>query len=300
MSANSLSKPQSRVAVWVSALRPATLLAGVAPVMVGASLAWSHESFAWLPSLAALAGALLIQVATNFINDYADHRRGADGVDRLGPPRAASQGWLSPQALLRAALFCLLLTAFIGVYLTAVGGLPILLLGLASLICAFAYTAGPFPLAYLGLGDIFVIAFFGLGAVCGTYFLNLGRVGLGAVLAGFAVGCLATAILVVNNLRDALSDAKVEKRTLIVRFGDRFGRIEHAVLLLLPYVFIAYGLVSDALPLGAGLVLLSAPLALREIHLLKTLQGAQLNPRLGGAARLEFVFCLCFSVGCLL
>lgn len=296
MSANMPSQPQSRIAVWVSAVRPATLLAGVAPVMVGASLA--QDSFAWLPSLAALAGALLIQVATNFINDYADHRRGADGADRLGPPRAASQGWLSPQALLRAALLCLLLTALIGIYLTAVAGLPILLLGLASLVCAFAYTAGPFPLAYLGLGEIFVIAFFGLGAVCGTYFLNVGRLGLGAVLAGLAVGCSATAILVVNNLRDARSDAKAAKRTLVVRFGDRFGRVEHGAFLLLPYAFIAYGLLTEVLPLGTSLVALSAPLAVREIQLLKALKGAALNPRLGGAARLEFVFCLCFALGC--
>jgi 1,4-dihydroxy-2-naphthoate octaprenyltransferase len=268
--------------------------------MVGASLAWAHGSFAWLASLAALLGALLIQVATNFINDYADHRRGADGADRLGPARAASQGWLSPKALLRAALLCLLLTGLLGIYLTAVGGLPILLLGLASLICAFAYTAGPFPLAYLGLGDLFVIAFFGLGAVCGTYFLNLGRVELGAVLAGLAVGCLATAILVVNNLRDALGDAKVAKRTLVVRFGDRFGRVEHGALVLLPYVFIAFGLVTETLPVGTGLVVLTAPLAAREIGLLKRVTGAGLNPRLGGAARLEFVFCLCFALGCLL
>lgn len=299
MSATHAATP-GPVAVWWAAIRPATLWAGAVPVLVGTALALADGHRAWLPAAAALLGALLIQIGTNLVNDHADFARGADGPDRLGPARATAKGWLSARQVAAGAALSLGLAALVGVYIAWVGGWPMLALGVASIACAVAYTAGPLPLAYLGLGDVFVLAFFGLGATGGTYFIQAGALGAGAVWAGLAVGALATAILVVNNLRDRRSDARAGKRTLAVRFGERFARRQYAAL-----VIGAYGLVIGAVATGAGgpgwlLTFASLPLAIRELRALRTVDGAALNPHLGATARLELVFGLLLGAGALL
>jgi len=252
--------------------------------MVGTGLAISDGQWAALPACIALIGALLIQIACNLVNDYSDFESGADTEARLGPARAAQQGWLTVSDLKRGALISLALAGLTGVYLTYVAGWPILLLGLLSLLCAVAYTAGPFPLAYLGLGDLFVLLFFGFGAVGGTYYVQALSLKPELIGWGWSVGALATAILVVNNLRDREGDARAAKRTLAVRFGPSFARLEYSALVVSALLW----------PASQGLYL---PLALSPIALWLTmrvwrLDGEALNPLLGQTALLELAFCV--------
>jgi 1,4-dihydroxy-2-naphthoate octaprenyltransferase len=290
----SASQTPSRARAWWLTLRPATLWAGAAPVFVGGALAARDGRFSLLPAAAALAGACLIQIGCNLVNDYSDFEKGADDDARLGPARAAAQGWLSVRDLKRGAALSLALAALIGVYLTSVGGAPILALGVASLLSAVAYTAGPFPLAYVGLGDLFVLMFFGGGAVGGTYYLLAADLSAGALAAGGAVGALATAILVVNNLRDREGDARVGKRTLAVRFGARAARLEYSALLAVAFSLVGWrAAVEGDIAWLAPLVTL--PLALRRALQVWRTDGAALNPLLGATARLELLFCLALS-----
>ena len=204
---------------WLLAIRPKTLTAAAAPVYLGTGLAAHHGVVDLLPAAAALLGAFLIQIGTNLANDYYDFLRGGDTEDRVGPLRVTQAGMISPGSVRNAAYLVLGLALLVGVYLVMVGGLPIVLVGLASLVCAIAYTGGPFPLAYHGLGDVFVFVFFGLVAVGGTYWVQALSLEPGVWLAGAGMGALATAILVVNNLRDIHTDARAGKRTLATRIG---------------------------------------------------------------------------------
>ncbi len=294
-----MSRRPSTLEVWRAAIRPATLWAGAVPVFVGTGLAVANERGAWGPASAALLGALLIQIGTNLVNDWADFRRGADGPDRLGPARAAAQGWLTPAQVAMGAAVALSGAALVGAYLVAVGGWPILALGVASLACAVGYTAGPLPLAYVGLGDAFVLLFFGVAAVVGTYFVQTGGVSGSSLVAAVAVGALATAILVVNNLRDRVSDARVGKRTLAVRFGARFTRAEYVALVAGAYVVVATAALTGA-GVGWWLPWLSLPLAARTTRAVLQTDGAALNPLLAATARLELVFGLLLTAGVLL
>jgi 1,4-dihydroxy-2-naphthoate octaprenyltransferase len=221
-----------RYRIWIHASRPRTLTAAAAPVLLGTGLAIGHGAFRLGPALAALFGALLIQVGTNLANDYYDHLRGGDSEDRVGPVRVTQAGLLAPVAVRNGAFRVLGLALALGVYLVWVGGLPILVIGLASLVCAVAYTGGPFPLAYHGLGDVFVFVFFGLVAVGGTYWVQALAYPPEAFVAGAGMGAMATAILVVNNLRDIETDAGAGKRTLAVRIG-RTATIEEYVFLII-------------------------------------------------------------------
>lgn len=286
-------------ATWWAAIRPATLWAGAVPVIVGTALAVAEGHRAWAAAAAAMLGALLIQIGTNLVNDYSDFHKGADGPDRLGPARATAKGWLTPRQVATGAALSLGGAAAVGVYITAIGGWPMLALGLASIACAVAYTAGPLPLAYLGLGDVFVLLFFGLGATGGTYYLQAGALDGGAVIAGLAVGALATAILVVNNLRDRHTDARAGKRTTAVRFGGRFAREQYIALLVAAYGLVIGAVLGGIAGPGWLLALASLPLAAREIRALTTVDGAALNPHLGATARLELVFGLLLSAGVL-
>lgn len=303
--------PPARVArpstarVWLSAARPATLAASFAPVIAGTALAERDGGARWLPALAALAGAVLIQLGTNLHNDAADHERGADGPERLGPPRATALGWLDRATVRRAAALAFALALVPGAYLGVVGGWPLLVLGLVSIACGVLYTGGPFPLAYVGLGEVFVVAFFGVAAVAGTHVVQRGSssgasgasgVSLEAVLVGVALGLAASAILAVNNLRDRAGDARANKRTLVVRFGERFARAEHAACLLLPFLVFA-GLYARAQWTGWLVPLAALPLAAREIVLVRRKDGRALNPHLGGAARVELVLALLLALG---
>ncbi|MDT8370278.1 MAG: 1,4-dihydroxy-2-naphthoate polyprenyltransferase [Longimicrobiales bacterium] len=215
---------------WVLAARPKTLPAAAAPVLVGTALAAYRGAFAPFPALAALAGALLIQIATNFANDYFDFVKGADTETRVGPTRVTQAGLLSPAAVRNAMIAALAAALGVGVYLVGVGGWPIVWIGVASLVCAVAYTGGPYPLAYHGLGDLFVFIFFGLIAVAGTVYVQAGHFPPEAWLAGAGIGAMSTAILVVNNLRDLDTDARAGKRTMAVRLGPLGTRMEYAWL----------------------------------------------------------------------
>ena len=296
----SASAPPSAARAWALAIRPKTLPAGAVPVLVGTALAAAAGHFAAGPAAAALVVALLVQVGTNLANDYYDFKKGADNEDRLGPARATQQGWISPNQVLAATGLVLLLAFAIGMYLTWVAGWPALIIGLVSIFFAVAYTGGPFPLAYHGLGDLFVLIFFGFVATAGTFYVQAMSVNPAVFLAAAPVGLIATAILVVNNLRDRHTDAAANKRTLAVRFGERAARIEYTVLIAVAYLAPIVAVLTGWGGLGWLLPLVSLPLAARNIRAIWTTDGAALNPYLGATAKLEMVFGILLSVGVLL
>lgn len=284
-----------RAAVWLAAIRPRTLPAAVVPVAVGLAAASRSVALDVPVAVATLAAALLIQIGTNLANDYYDFLSGADAEDRLGPTRVTQAGLVSPGAVRTATIAVLGAAGAIGLWLVTVGGWPILAVGVLSLVCAIAYTGGPFPLAHHGLGDLFVFLFFGLVAVNGTAFLQTGVLEPVSALAAVPVGCLATAILVVNNLRDAVTDARAGKRTLAVRIGPRATRAEYGLLVGLAFV----ALVPLALVAGAAVLaaLLALPLAAHEVRSLLAREGTALNRSLAGTARLHLVVGLLLALG---
>jgi len=248
---------------WMLATRPRTLTAAAAPVLLGTGLALGQSAFSALPALAALMGALLIQIGTNLANDYYDHVRGGDTEERVGPIRVTQAGLIPPETVRRATYLVLGAALLLGVYLVWIGGWPIVIIGLASLVCAVAYTGGPFPLAYHGLGDLFVFLFFGLAAVGGTYWVQAFSFGPEALLAGAGMGAMNTAILVVNNLRDLETDARAGKRTLAVRLGPEGTKFEFLFLVLMGFGAPVMGMVFYGWPawvllsFGAALPLMS-------------------------------------------
>ncbi len=289
----------TRARAWLAAIRPATLTAAIGPVAVGSALAAADGAFDVLPAAAALAGALLIQIGTNLFNDYADFVKGADTAARLGPPRAVQRGWLTARQVLGGAMGCFALAVIVGLYLVVHAGWPLVVVGALSVACGFAYTGGPAPLAYTGLGDPFVLAFFGVVAVAGTYFVQALTLTPAVIVSGVAVGAVATAILVVNNLRDRHTDRVAGKRTLVVRFGERFGRIEYVVLLAMAYA-VPVALLTAGASAGWLLPLLSLPLAARRVRRVLALDGAALNAELAATAQLGLAFNLLLATGVLL
>ncbi len=286
------------VQAWILAARPKTLTAAVAPVLVGTGLASHDGRLAVLPAVAALVGAILIQVATNLANDYYDFVRGGDTVDRVGPVRVTQAGLIAPDAVRRAMVAVLLLAFLPGVYLVAVGGWPIVWIGLASLACAVLYTGGPYPLAYHGLGDLFVFVFFGLVAVGGTYWVQALAWPPGAVLAGVGLGALSTAILVANNLRDIDTDAAAGKRTLAVRLGRTGTRVEYLVLLATAMAVPPVGVATLGWPYPALGALLAAPLCWAPARAVMTAtEPHSLIPALGATARVVAVYGTLFALG---
>lgn len=290
----------SLLASWILAARPKTLSAASMPVLVGSACAYSLGGFRLGPGLAALAGALLLQIGANFANDVYDYEKGADTAERLGPTRAVQAGLLSPAAMKRGMVVVFLVALLIGCYLTAVAGPVILAIGIASIISAIAYTGGPYPLGYNGLGDVFVFVFFGLVAVCGTVFVHLGSVPPAALWCSVPVGALATAILVVNNLRDHEQDARVGKRTLAVRWGARTVIYEYGVLLALSYAVPLFLATSSAQGRFVLLPLLTLPLGRKLMRAVATERGRDLNARLAGTAKLLLLFGLLFTLGIVL
>ena len=215
--------------VWLSAARPRTLPAAVAPVLAASALAWRDGDFVAPAALACLGFALLVQIGTNFANDYYDFVKGADTAERVGPRRAVASGWVTPVVMKRAMIAVFALAFVLGLTLLCYGGWPLLVIGVASIVCGVAYTGGPYPLGYNGLGDVFVFIFFGLVAVGATYFVQTGVVTSDAWIIGVGIGALAANILVVNNYRDVETDARAGKRTLVVRFGRTFARVQFVV-----------------------------------------------------------------------
>jgi 1,4-dihydroxy-2-naphthoate octaprenyltransferase len=304
----------SRREAWVIAARPHTLPAAAAPVVVGVGLAVAEGSFAPWPALAALVGALCIQVGTNFANDYFDAEKGVDSDDSEGFTRVTQAGLIPPGQVRAAMVAAFAAAVFVGTYLVVVGGLPILVVGLAGVASGYAYAGGPFPLGSNGLGDLFVFVFFGLVAVTGTYYVQAaaavpevpvapppGTVPPEAVVASLPAAGVSTAILVVNNVRDLETDRAAGKRTLAVIVGYRWSRVEFAALLALAY------LAPAALWLGFGygpavlLPLLTLPLAVSLVRTLATeTDEAALNPALERTGKLLAAHSALFAAGLVL
>jgi 1,4-dihydroxy-2-naphthoate octaprenyltransferase len=285
------------VRAWILAARPATLTAAFAPVAVGTACAWHVDAFRWEAALAALLGAFLIQVATNFANDMYDFQKGADTEARLGPVRAAQAGLLTVAQLRRGIIITFAFALAIGVYLTWLAGPVVVIIGLSSIAAGLAYTGGPFPLAYNGLGDAFVMLFFGFVAVSGTAFVQALSVPSVAWLASVPIGALATAILAVNNVRDFEGDASAGKRTLIVRFGRRAGVVEYAVLLAIAYATPVVMVLVGWTRAWVFLPFLTLPWALSLARSVARDRGVVLNETLGGTAKLLSVYGMLFAIG---
>jgi 1,4-dihydroxy-2-naphthoate octaprenyltransferase len=285
------------VGAWVLACRPATLTAAVSPVAVGTACAVAAHGFRPLPALAALFGAAFLQIGSNLANDVFDFEKGADTEERLGPVRAAQAGLLTPKQLRLGMVVVFGLAFAVGVYLTAFAGPVVVAIGLASIASAIAYTGGPYPLGYHGLGDVFVMLFFGFVAVCGTAFVQTGTVPPVAWLASIPVGAIATAILVVNNVRDCETDVRAGKRTLPVRFGRQSGLIEYAALLGAAYVVPVFIAATGRASAYVLLPLLTAPHAAKLVRRVFTDTGRDLNASLVATAKLLFFHSILFAVG---
>lgn len=285
---------------WILAARPKTLTAAVIPVIAGTAMAAAERiRIDWALFLFALLGALFIQIGTNLINDVADFRKGSDTAERLGPVRVTQAGLLTERAVAAGAVLAFAAAVICGIPLVVHGGMPLIVIGVASLVAGYAYTAGPFPLAYHGWGDFFVILFFGVIAVGGSYFLQTGTMSIQALLAGVSVGSLAAVLIAVNNLRDRQGDLQSGKRTLAVRFGVRFARVEIAMLALAPFAIGVYWL-PRGLPLAFLLPLLALPLAVAIIRSARRDSGRELNRTLGKAAALHALHGILFSLGVVL
>ncbi|MBP8242627.1 MAG: 1,4-dihydroxy-2-naphthoate polyprenyltransferase, partial [Thermoflexales bacterium] len=239
---------------WIIAARPRTLPAAVVPVLVGSAIAWRQGGFRLPVFIAALAASVLIQIGTNYANDLFDYLKGTD-KDRKGPTRVTQSGLLTPRAVATGTAIVFGLAALIGVYLVSVGGLPILIIGLLSILAGVGYTAGPYPLAYIGLGDAFAFLFFGVVATAGTTLAHTGRLDPLAIAASVPVGCLVMNIITVNNLRDIPTDKVAGKHTLAVRIGDQATRAQFGISTALAY----------AIPPALALAGLAGPLAILPV-----------------------------------
>jgi 1,4-dihydroxy-2-naphthoate octaprenyltransferase len=280
-------RPPAGWQLWWLAIRPRTLTMSIAPVVAGTALGWSEGGHIDpRPFLAALGGALLIQAGTNLHNDVADALRGGDQPMRQGPPRVTALGWASPDRVRAAALICFGLACLFGFYLIHLGGVPILALGLASLAGGWCYSGGPRPIAYSPYGELFVIAFFGLGAVGGSYYLQTHTLSLSALIAGLAIGSVAAAVLMANNYRDMEPDRLIGRRTLAINAGLRNSQALYAVMVLAPFVLLA----GPTGPHGGWLVLGALPIAIGLIRRFVTeARGPAFNAILGATARLQLV-----------
>jgi len=286
---------------WILAARPRTLSLSMAPVAVGAALAWAAEhKVAWPAAIVALIGSLLIQIATNLHNDAADARRGGDGDGRVGPLRATAAGLLNGDAVKRGAFLCFALAAVAGIYLVAVGGWPILLLGLASIASGWAYTGGPRPIAYSPLGEIFVIAFFGIGAVGGTFWLCTLHLSAAAFYGGLACGFFAAAVLLVNNHRDLETDARAGRLTLPMIIGLRATYWLYGVFMLLPFALLP--LLARELPHGEvwPALLALAPVVPLIVRFAREPHGSGFNAILARTAQVQLLFALLLCGGLIL
>lgn len=290
----------SGLSIWIQAARPATLTLSAAPVILAAAFGWVDGVFDGVAVFFALWVAAFIQIGTNIANDYFDFKKGADTEDRLGPARVTQQGWAKPKTVAIAAALCFALAFLGGLVLVYKAGWILLLVGIFSILAGAWYTGGPAPLAYTGLSDIFVVIFFGPVAVLGTYYAQSRMLSWPIGVASIALGLMATAVLVVNNLRDRHTDVIAHKRTLVVRFGRRFGEIEHAFCLLAPFAIVGVGVLKGIFSVGALLTLILLPVAVHEIRSVLRKDGVDLNVHLAGSARAAVLFSILFSLGIVL
>jgi 1,4-dihydroxy-2-naphthoate octaprenyltransferase len=289
------------VRIWLMAARPRTLPAAVAPVLVGTALAGYAGVFHALRFVAALLGAILIQVGTNLSNDYSDARRGADAEDRLGPVRVTAGGLVPPRQVLIATYATFALAVLAGVYLVVVAGWQLLLVGAASILAGVAYTGGPKPYGYEGLGELFVFLFFGIVAVAGSYFVQVRHLEWEAFALAVPVGLLAAAILVVNNVRDIDSDRRAGKRTLAVRLGRDRTRTLLAVVVYLAYALAPVTWIFGPLTAWVLLPWLTLILATRVVRSVRNhADGPTLNQALAQTGMLQLAFCTLLAAGLLL
>ncbi len=274
---------------WFLALRPKTLTAALVPVVVATALVKANGyEVQWWISITALLASFFIQIATNLINDAIDFDKGADTATRTGPTRVTQSGLLTRNQVMTGGFVCLAVALALGIPLVLLGGWPIVAIGVVSLFLAYSYTGGPFPLAYLGLGDLFVVLFFGVIAVGGTYFLHTQSYHHHALIAGVQVGCLATVLIAINNLRDSPQDRLVGKKTLAVRFGARFAKFEIIAMIAIPFLLWSmYG------PFGASLIFMALPALIGvplAIAVWRTEPGPIMNRYLARAAGLQLSF----------
>ncbi len=291
----------SNLKIWVEAARPKTLAAAFVPVLVGATIAYQHELINWMATTVALICAFLIQIGTNFANDYFDFVKGADTEERIGFERATAKGLISPKTMLNATIICMALAFVFGLYLVWIGGTVVLIIGLLSLLFGVLYTGGPFPLGYNGLGDLFVFIFFGIVAVMTTYYVNALAWSVDTFWASLAVGALCTNILVVNNLRDVEQDKIAGKKTLGVLFGETMLKVEYTFMLMLAFAIPPHFYYQ----LGYGewifLPFLILPVALLHTKTIWTeTEKRNLNQQLEKTAKFMTLFGLLFSIGIIL
>lgn len=285
---------------WITAARPRTLTLSVMPVVLGTALAWaSNRKIDAFAVLAACLGSMFIQVGTNLHNDAADLERGGDGPDRLGPPRVTASGLLSGASVKRGAIVCFAIAAVFGIYLVTVGGWPILVLGVLSILSGWAYTGGPLPIAYTPLGELFVIVFFGIGAVGGTYWLCAADLAAPALAGGVALGLLTGAVLLVNNHRDVEADARVGRRTLAIVAGPQFTTWIYTGFMLVPYALLPF--IGHALPHGHVWPAFAAlpPTLLLIYRFAHEPPGCGFNRILVQTVQIQFLFGVLLSVGLL-
>lgn len=292
-------KPNSLKA-WMLAFRPKLLPASAMPVIVASALTLHNHRFQWIPTLVCLLFAMLAQTASNIADDYFDFKKGTDRAeDRLGPQKACANGYIAPEKVKKAAFLTLLIAALIGSTLIAYGGWEMIFVGMAVCICALAYTTGPFPLSYLGLGDLFVLIFYGIVPVGFTYYVQTHLWPVKVTIAGIAMGLIAINILIANNYRDKEADEISHKRTVIVRFGRKFGRrfyfFNGVTAILLCQYFWCINMAGAAL-----LPWIALPFIVMSWKKLALLQGRALNRVLFESSRNVLIFGLLLSAGILL
>jgi 1,4-dihydroxy-2-naphthoate octaprenyltransferase len=295
-----LTQTQINWNAWGLAIRPRTLPAAAAGVVMGSALAWADGWFRFDGFLACLGAALLLQIGSNLANDVFDFERGTDTPERLGPTRVTQAGLLTPKQVKLGMGVVFGLAAVLGLYLAWLGGWPIIAIGLAAILAAIAYTGGPFPLGYHGLGDLFVFIFFGLASVAGTYYVQAGTVSAAVWWMTLPPGLIITAILVVNNLRDIDNDRKGGKHTLAVRIGERATKVEYVICMALAYLVMPLAALLGIIPWLSLLAWLSLPLAYKSVRVVLTQKGRPLNAALAGTGQTALVFSMLFWVGLLL
>ncbi|OIO62607.1 MAG: 1,4-dihydroxy-2-naphthoate octaprenyltransferase [Candidatus Marinimicrobia bacterium CG1_02_48_14] len=292
---------QNNFSAWILASRPKTLPAAISPVLMGTTMAFADGGVHWLSAFLALFGALMIQIGTNLANDYFDHKHGKDTQERLGPMRVTQAGLVSDHAM-KLAISIVFTAAFVaGIYLVYRAGWPIVIIGLLSLLFGMIYTAGPFPLAYLGIADLFAFLFFGPIALAGTYYAQTLDMNWVVLVAGIAPGCFSIALLTVNNLRDVDEDRGTNKKTLIVRLGKSYGRSQYLVSMILAALIPIVLWQMTSSHSGVLITLLALIFSIPAIRgMFGGAQGRGLNQTLAQTGKTQLIYTLLFIIGWLI